>query len=65
MSGDATDYMYELLNVKFSYTTEGRDEPGGQYGYLLPVEQIRPSGEENWATLVELCKYVLRQVLWV
>ena len=60
-SGTANDY-YTSENVRFVYTTELRDQG---YSFLLPPDQIIPSGEEMWAAyevlmnkVIELSKYV-------
>jgi murein tripeptide amidase MpaA len=48
-SGSSADWVYDKLGVKFSYGVELRDE--GQYGFVLPANQIIPQGEEVWASL--------------
>ena len=45
VSGGSIDYAYEKLGVIYSYALELRDR--GQYGFVLPANQIRPSGEET------------------
>jgi len=44
-SGNAVDWCYGELGVVFSCTPELRDL--GQYGFLLPPSQIKPSGIET------------------
>jgi len=44
-SGSSVDWTYGVLNVVFSCTPELRDL--GQYGFLLPPNQIKPSGIET------------------
>ena len=44
-SGTSNDW-YTSLGSRFVYTTELRDQG---YSFLLPPEQIIPSGEEMWA----------------
>ena len=51
------DYTYEILGVKFSYGVELRDT--GEYGFLLPEDQIIPTGEENFAAM----KVFMRSIL--
>ena len=36
------------LGARFVYTIELRDKDDGIYTFLLPEEQIKPSGEELW-----------------
>ena len=45
-SGIANDWVYAVANVKYSYTIELRDN--GTFGFLLPEDQIIPSGEETF-----------------
>ncbi|EPQ29442.1 uncharacterized protein PFL1_03197 [Pseudozyma flocculosa PF-1] len=51
--GNAIDWTY---SVKWSFSLELRD--GGTYGFLLPPEQIRPTGEETGAALVYLLDFI-------
>jgi len=44
-SGNSVDWVYGELGVVFSCTPELRDL--GQYGFLLPPNQIKPSGIET------------------
>ena len=46
-AGAADDWYKGVANARFVYTTELRDT--GKYGFILPPEQIIPSGEELWA----------------
>ena len=45
-----------MAEVIFSYAVELRDK--GQYGFLLPPEQIIPSGEETLQALRTIADYV-------
>ena len=45
-SGTSRDWARGVANIKYSFTIELRDQ--GQYGWLLPPEQIIPTGEEIW-----------------
>jgi carboxypeptidase A4 len=54
VSGDSVDYAYEVSKATYSMTVELRDE--GNYGFILPPEQIKPSGEEMWAGLAYVLK---------
>ncbi|KAF5018999.1 hypothetical protein F66182_9017 [Fusarium sp. NRRL 66182] len=46
-TGAAPDHVYSVGEADFSYTIELRDN--GQYGFVLPPEQIRPNVVEQWA----------------
>merc|ERR1719219_691191 len=46
-SGAADDWYMGVLGSRFTFTTELRDT--GNYGFILPASQIKPSGEEMWA----------------
>ena len=45
-AGDITDWMYGVLG-KYSYTIELRDT--GNFGFVLPANQILPTAQENYA----------------
>ncbi|XP_038063056.1 carboxypeptidase B-like [Patiria miniata] len=49
-SGSSADFTYIKLNITYSYGVELRD--AGKYGFLLPPDQIIPSGTETLAGLV-------------
>ena len=46
-AGASDDWYKGVLGSRFAYTTELRDT--GFYGFVLPPDQIIPSGEEMWA----------------
>jgi len=46
-AGAADDWYKGVLGSRFTFTVELRDT--GYYGFVLPKEQIIPSGEEMWA----------------
>jgi len=48
-SGSSADYTYGVAKVLYSYGVELRDT--GEYGFLLPPDQIVPSGVETYAAL--------------
>lgn len=71
--GDAIDFSYGVTDVQWSYSAELRDTgtvsfrslhisypraEDGQYGFLLPPNLIRPTGEEVTAGLLYLAKFI-------
>jgi len=52
MSGLSTDYVASVLRKPIVHTYELRDK--GQYGFLLPPEQIIPTGEETLDSFIAL-----------
>ncbi|KAL9623641.1 MAG: hypothetical protein Q9160_002097 [Pyrenula sp. 1 TL-2023] len=46
-TGAAPDHVYAVGGADFSYTIEGRDT--GDFGFVLPPDQIRGAAEEQWA----------------
>lgn len=50
VSGGSTDYSYDVTGAKYSFAIELRDT--GNYGFVLPPSQIRPSGAEMWAAML-------------
>ncbi|XP_050397540.1 carboxypeptidase B [Patella vulgata] len=55
-SGSSADWTYANASIKYSYGVELRDQ--GQYGFLLPADQIIPSGEETLQGLLTLTQFV-------
>ena len=58
-SGSSIDWGYETLGAKYSYVIELRDE--GNYGFLLPADQIEPSGIETYAALKALVVHMYQE----
>jgi murein tripeptide amidase MpaA len=56
-SGGSLDWTYGVQNVVLSFAVELRDT--GRYGFVLPVNQIVPSGSETFASVVALANCVL------
>ncbi|KAH7014258.1 zinc carboxypeptidase [Microdochium trichocladiopsis] len=46
-TGAAPDHVYATGRAEFSYTIELRDT--GNFGFVLPATEIRPTARENWA----------------
>jgi murein tripeptide amidase MpaA len=55
-SGSSADYTYGVCGIKYSYGVELRDT--GKYGFLLPADQIVPSGEETLAGIIAMANYI-------
>lgn len=53
-AGAILDWVYGVHRV-LSFCIELRDE--GQFGFLLPADQIRPTAEENFAAVLELLEW--------
>lgn len=59
VNGGSLDYVYDVQGAEFSYAFELRGGAGGgANGFLLPAEQIRPTGEENYKGII----YMLRNM---
>ena len=48
-AGGSLDWVYDEAGAELSWSYELRPSSGGSSGFILPPEQIVPSGEENWA----------------
>lgn len=46
-TGSSVDFIYGVGKADWSYTIELRDT--GDFGFVLPPDQIRPAAEEQWA----------------
>lgn len=55
-SGTTIDYIKGTYNKRFVYVYELRDH--GRHGFLLPPDQIIPSGEETLDSLVAIFKEI-------
>ncbi|GFY41751.1 carboxypeptidase A2 [Trichonephila inaurata madagascariensis] len=59
-TGGADDWAYGVAGIKYSYTLELRDT--GKYGFMLPSEQILPTGEETWTGVKAMAKAIKRDM---
>ena len=57
----APDWCFGAQHI-LSWTIELRDT--GQYGFVLPADQIVPTAQENFAAILSLCDYVVSRPLW-
>lgn len=55
-SGSSVDYVADVVKGDYTFTSELRDT--GRYGFVLPPDQILPSGEEAFAGV----KYLLQNM---
>lgn len=62
-TGGSYDWAKGKEGIKYSYTIELRDK--GRYGFMLPVNQIVPTGEEAWAGIRGAVRELSRDVCWV
>ncbi len=62
VSGDISDWFYGERGI-FSFSYELRDK--GQYGFLLPADQIIPTSEEAFAGIVVLAESGLERRIFV
>nr|ARR97170.1 carboxypeptidase B-like [Haliotis discus discus] len=56
-NGNSVDWAYGSMGIKYAATPELRDK--GQFGFLLPADQIIPCGEETLEGFLAYAKYVL------
>lgn len=56
VSGGSVDYVQDVTKADYVFTLELRDT--GNYGFVLPANQILPSGQEAY----EGVKYLLRNM---
>ncbi|XP_013401045.1 carboxypeptidase B-like [Lingula anatina] len=56
-SGSSADWTYGDLGIKLSYGVELRDK--GRHGFILPTDQIIPSGKETFAAVKSIGKFII------
>ena len=62
VSGVTVDYTFGELGIPYSYTVELRGgEGGGLQGFILPPDQIIPSGEEVWAFHMAVAREIIKE----
>jgi len=59
-TGSSADFAYGVTNTKYAFGVEGRDT--GRFGFLLPANQIIPSGQETLAGVIEMGNYILAEI---
>ena len=62
-TGASEDFGYGSIGVKYTYVVELRDE--GQYGFILPADQIQPVSEEMLEGMKEVGLQLLLEYWWL
>lgn len=62
-TGGSYDWAKGVAGIKYSYTIELRDR--GSYGFVLPISQILPTGEETWAAVKAAVQEMGQDECWV
>ncbi|XP_035660101.1 carboxypeptidase B-like [Branchiostoma floridae] len=57
VSGDSQDWTYDKAGIKYSYIAELRDT--GRYAFLLPPDQILPTAEEIFPSILTVGEWIL------
>ena len=57
--GGSADWTKAIAHIKYSYLIELRD--GGTHGFLLPPDQITPTGQETWAGIHTIAKELIHK----
>jgi hypothetical protein len=58
-SGTSLDWALGVAGIPYVYSIELRDT--GIYGFLLPAEQIIPTGEETWAFHMVAAQHMIKE----
>ena len=62
-SGDSLDWYYAILGSRYAFLIELRPEIVDlDKNFLLPAEEIIPSGEEMWAAMENILKRLLDEI---
>jgi len=59
-AGCSSDWAHGGANVKYAFALELRDR--GEYGFILPPEQIIPASEETWAGLATAIREIAKKL---
>ena len=59
--GGSADWAKAVARIKYSYLIELRD--GGTHGFLLPPDQILPTGQETWAGLHTIATEIINKYI--
>lgn len=59
-SGSSMDYAMGVAGIPYAFTLELRDR--GTYGFLLPKEEIRPTGEETFEGIRAMTTTIFHQL---
>ena len=60
-SGGSLDYVLGMFGIPYSYAMELRDT--GEYGFLLPPDQIIDSGKEFWAFHLAVARQLIKEFI--
>lgn len=58
-TGQSLDWTYHDLGAKWSFAANLRDQ--GVYAFLLPPDQIVPTGQEMLAGLLDLARFIAQK----
>lgn len=58
-SGGSDDWAHGVAKIKYAYTVELRDT--GDKGFILPKEQIIPTGEETFELFKDIAKAIAEE----
>lgn len=59
--GIASDYAYDKLGIKYSYTIELGSE---EFGFLTPKKEIKAMGEEGYEGIMSMARALLDKSYW-
>jgi murein tripeptide amidase MpaA len=59
-SGASQDWTKDVTSIKYTYTVELRDT--GDFGFLLPPNQILPTSVETWAAIQTVAREIMTEI---